>query len=72
MCMLVNARNIFVGKHIIKGPLRRSRCLWENNIKIDLKEIIYEWLHLIQLAQDRIQVRALVNVIMNLRVPEQE
>jgi hypothetical protein len=50
--------------------LGRPRCRWEDNIKINLKFIMYEVIDWMQLAQDRVQRRALLNVIMNLRVPE--
>jgi hypothetical protein len=40
-----------------------------NNIKIDLREIGWGTMDLIDLAQDRDQWRALVNTVMNLRVP---
>jgi hypothetical protein len=50
-------------------PLGRSRRKWEDNIKIDLKEIAWGGINWIDLAQDRDQWRALVNTVMNLRVP---
>jgi hypothetical protein len=49
--------------------LRRSRRRWEDNIKVDLRKTGWEgedWMHL---AQDRNQSRAVVNTLMNLRVP---
>jgi hypothetical protein len=49
-------------------PLERSRCRWADNIKIDLREIGWDGMDWIDLAQDRDQWRALVNTIMNLRV----
>jgi hypothetical protein len=52
-----------------KGPLGRSRRRWENNIKMDLREIGINTANWIQLAQDRVQWRACVNTVMNLRVP---
>jgi hypothetical protein len=45
-------------------PVGRPRCRWENNIKMDLREM--GW---IDLAQDRNQWRALVNMVVNLQVP---
>jgi hypothetical protein len=48
-----------------EGPLRRARrCV--DNIKMDLREIGWDW---IDLAHDREQCTALVNKVMNLRVP---
>jgi hypothetical protein len=50
-------------------PLRRPRRRWEKNIGIDLREIgwdVVEWMHR---AQDGDKWRALVNTVMNLRVP---
>jgi hypothetical protein len=61
-----NAYNILVGDLEGKRPLRRSRCRWEDNIKMDLKETglqRVEWIHLVQ---DR--WRAVVHTVMNLRV----
>jgi hypothetical protein len=47
--------------------LRRRR--WEDNIKVDLREIGNDGANWIQLAQDRVQWRACVNTVMNLRIP---
>jgi hypothetical protein len=52
-----------------KRPLGRPRCRWENNIKMDLQEVGCEIIGWIELAQDRDWWRALVNAVMNLRVP---
>jgi hypothetical protein len=43
--------------------------MWEGNINMDLREIGIDGANLIQLAQDSFQWRALVNTVMNLRVP---
>jgi hypothetical protein len=57
-----------VGKPEGKRPLGRPRDRWVGNIKMDLREI--EWdMDWIYLAEDRDQWRALVNTVMNLRVP---
>jgi hypothetical protein len=64
-----NAYNALVGEPEGKRPLGRPRRRWEDNIKIDLRETGFgdvDWIHL---AQDRDRWRALVNTIMNLRVP---
>jgi hypothetical protein len=60
-----NAYGILMGKRSLGGPRRR----WVDNIKIDLREIGWDCMDWIDLAQDRDQWRALVNTVMNLRVP---
>jgi hypothetical protein len=60
---------VLVGRRERKRPLGRSRCRWEDNIKMDLREIGIDGTNWIWLAQDRIHWRALVNTVMNLRVP---
>jgi hypothetical protein len=57
------------GKARSKRPLGRQRCRWVDNIKIDIKEIGWYGMEWIDLAQDRDQWRALMNTVMNLRVP---
>jgi hypothetical protein len=52
-----------------KRPLGRPRHRWEDNIKLDLRERGTDGANWIQLAQDRVQWRAFVNTVMNLRVP---
>jgi hypothetical protein len=64
-----NAYRILVGKPEGKRPLGRSRRRWEDNIKMDLRETGWGGMDWIDLAQDRDQWRALVNMVMNLRVP---
>jgi hypothetical protein len=46
-----------------------SSIQWEDNIKIDLQEVGWEGMDWIDMAQDRERRRALVNAVMNLRVP---
>jgi hypothetical protein len=58
-----------VGRPQGKRPLGRPRRRWEDNIKMDLREIRIDRTNWIQLAQDRVQWRAFVNTVMNLRVP---
>jgi hypothetical protein len=50
-------------------PLTRARCSWENNIKMERREIELADMDWIDLAQDRDQWMALVSTIINLRVP---
>ena len=52
-----------------KRPLGRPRPRWEDNIKMDVQEVGCEGMDWIELAQDRDRWRALVTVVMNLRVP---
>jgi hypothetical protein len=61
-----NAYKIFVGKCEEKIPLGRRR--WEDNIRMDLREVGWEFVDWIHLAQDRDQWRALVNTVMKLWV----
>jgi hypothetical protein len=60
---------VLVGKPEGKRPLGRPRHRWEDNIKIDLREIGIDGAIWIQLAQDRVHWRAFVKTVMNLRVP---
>jgi hypothetical protein len=63
------ASNILVGSPEGRRPLGRPRRRWEDNIKMDLREIGFgdvDWIHW---AQDSDRWRALVNTVMNLRVP---
>jgi hypothetical protein len=64
-----NAYRLLVGKPEGKRPLRRSRCRWVDNIKMNLLEIVWGGVDWIGLAQDRDKWRALVNAVMNLQVP---
>ena len=52
-----------------KRPLGRPMGRWEDNIKADLQEVEWWGMDWIDLAQDRDRWRALVNTVMNLRVP---
>jgi hypothetical protein len=58
-----------VGKPEGRRSLRRPRRRWEDNIKMDLREVGWEGADWIDLAQDRDRWRALVYTVMNLRVP---
>jgi hypothetical protein len=59
---------VLVGKSEGKRPLGRPRHRWENGIRMDLREIGWESVGCIHLAQDRDWWWALVNTEMNLRV----
>jgi hypothetical protein len=56
-------------KIIMVKVLGRPRRRWEDNIKMDLREVGWEGMDWINLAQDRDRWRALVSAVMNLRVP---
>jgi hypothetical protein len=64
-----NAYRILVGKPEGKRPLGRPRHRWVDNIKKDLREIGWCGMDWVDLAQDRDQWRAPVNMVVNLRVP---
>jgi hypothetical protein len=70
-CMVAkrNEYGILVGKSEGKRPLERPTRRWVHNIKMDLREIGWGAIDWIYLAEDRDQWRALVNEILNLRVP---
>jgi hypothetical protein len=61
--------NILIGRPEGRRPLGRPRRRWEDNIKMDLVEIGFgdvDWIHW---AQERDKWRALVNTVMNHRLP---
>jgi hypothetical protein len=60
---------ILVGRPEGKRPLGRPKHRWEDNIKMDLREIGINGANWIQVAQDRVQWQAFVNTVMNLQVP---
>jgi hypothetical protein len=61
--------SVSIGRPEGKSPLGRPRRRWQDNIKMNLKEIGIDGVNWIQLAQDRVQWRVCVNTVMNLRVP---
>jgi hypothetical protein len=63
-----NAYRILVGKLEGRRPLRRPRRRWVDNIKMDPRDIGWDSIDWIDLAQDRDQWRAFVTTVMNLRV----
>jgi hypothetical protein len=65
-----NAYRILVGKPEGMRPLGKPRHRRVNNIKMALRDIEWDDMDWIDLAQDRDQYRALVNTVINLRVPQ--
>jgi hypothetical protein len=65
----IGVHRVLVGRPEGKRPLGRPRHRWEDNTKMDLRETGIDVANCIQLAQDRVQWRASVNTVMNLRVP---
>ena len=60
---------VLVVKPEEKRPLEKPRRRWEDNIKINLQEVGCGCMDWIELAQDRDRWRALVNAVMDFRVP---
>jgi hypothetical protein len=65
----ISVYRILVGRSEGKRPLGRPRYKWEDNIKLNLREIGIDGANWIRLAEDRVQWRTFVNMVMNLRVP---
>jgi hypothetical protein len=65
-----NAYRLLVGKSEGKRPLERRRRRWEDNIKIDLRDIEWGSMDLIHLSQNRDRWRAVVKTVTNLWVPK--
>jgi len=59
---------VLVGKPEGKRPLERPRRRWEDNVKMDLREVGCGGMDWIELAEGRERWRAFVNVVMNLQV----
>jgi hypothetical protein len=69
---MVDTRSVYrvlVGKPDGKRPLGKSRHRWEDDMKVDLQEVGLGGIDWTDLAQDREKWRAVVNAVMNLRVP---
>ena len=64
-----NAYRVLVRNPVGKRPLGRPRCRWEDNVKMDLREVGCDPRDWITLAEDRDQWWAYVRAIMNLWVP---
>jgi hypothetical protein len=62
-------RRIFVGKPGGKGPRGKPRFMWEDNIRTDFKEIVWEGVDWIDLAQDMNTWRVVAKKAMNLLLP---
>ena len=60
---------VLVGKPEGRRPLSRPRRRWEDNIKMDIQEVGCGGMDWIELIRNRDRWRALVNALMNLRVP---
>jgi len=60
---------VLVGKPEGKWSLERRRGLWKDNIKMNLRDVRYEGMDWIDVAQDRDRRRALKNAVMKFRVP---
>jgi hypothetical protein len=63
------AYRVLVGRPNGRKQLGRPRRRWEDKIKVDLYEVGWGSMNWVVLAQDRDRWRALVNAVMNLRVP---
>jgi len=61
---------VFKNFSVITVPLRSPRHEWEHNIRMDLREIRWEGVGWIHLAQNRDQWCAVVSMVMNLQVPQ--
>jgi transposase len=60
---------VLVGRPEGKRPRGRRGHRWDDNIKMGLREMGFDGANWIQLARDRVQWRACVNTVMNLRIP---
>jgi len=60
---------VLAGRSEDKRSLRRPRRRWEDNIKMDLRQVEIDGANWVQMAQDTVQWRDCVNKVMNLRFP---
>ena len=70
MARMGEKREVLVGKPEGKRLLWRPRRRWKDNIKMDLQEVVRRCGEWMELVQDRDRWRALVSMVMNLRVPK--
>jgi hypothetical protein len=66
---IITFYKVFVGKPDRKKQLGRPKCRWEDNIRVDLREIGWKSVERIHLAQDWDEWWALVNTVMKLKFP---
>jgi hypothetical protein len=57
-----------IGKPEGKRPLLRPKCRWDDNVRMDVREVEWEGVDWMHLAWDRNQRRAVVKTVMNLRL----
>jgi hypothetical protein len=60
---------VLVGRPEGKKPLRRTGRRWEDKMNLDLRKIGIDGANWLRDAQDRVQWRAFVMTVMNLRIP---
>jgi hypothetical protein len=63
------ANKMLVGNPQGMRPLGRPSRRWEDNIRMYFRELVWQFVDWVHLAQDSDQWQALVNTVMNLRVP---
>jgi len=63
------AYRVLVGRPEARRPLGRPSLRWDDNIKMDLQDVGWRGVDWIAVAEDRDRWRALMNAVMNIRVP---
>jgi hypothetical protein len=69
MRVMRNAYKTLVIRYKGNRPFGRPRRKWEDNIRMDIKEVVWEDVDRMHMAQDRDQWRGLVNTAVNLQLP---